>query len=159
MTHFQPYLRVVLDGEATQHGRIESFFRPRTLQVCNAITARDARWLLGGWARHPSCALLRPQRNPRHPSFSLAADCEKAKGWASRRRESGWAPLCWELRYHGSPDPLSSLPSAVEAQEDVESPSPFHKHDRGNTRDTGYRVGPLASFWSLFHMRGYRFYI
>jgi hypothetical protein len=35
----------------------------------------------------------------------------------------GWG--CWELRYHESPDPLPSLPSAVEAQEDVENPSPF----------------------------------
>jgi hypothetical protein len=35
----------------------------------------------------------------------------------------GW--LCWELRYHGSPDPLPSLPPAVEAQEAVENPSPF----------------------------------
>jgi hypothetical protein len=26
--------------------------------------------------------------------------------------------------------------------------------NRGNTRDTGYRVGPLASFWYMFHMRG-----
>jgi hypothetical protein len=49
----------------------------------------------------------------------------------------------------GSPGRKSasaSLPSAVEAREDVENPSPSHKHDRENTRDTIYRVGPLASF-------------
>jgi hypothetical protein len=67
--------------------------------------------------------------------------------------------FCWELRYHGSPDSLSSLSSAVEAQEDVENSSPFHKHDRGNTRDTGYRVEPLASFWSLYYEVVYMFLV
>jgi hypothetical protein len=53
---------------------------------------------------------------------------------------------CRELRHYGSPDPLPSLPSAVEAREVVEGPSPFPEARQRNTRDTGYSVGPLASF-------------
>jgi hypothetical protein len=43
---------------------------------------------------------------------------------------------CWELRYHGSPDPLPSLLSAVEAQEDVENPFSFTISTTEETHET-----------------------
>jgi hypothetical protein len=59
----------------------------------------------------------------------------------------------WLLRTTLSqlPDPLPSLPSAVEAREAVEDMSSFPKTRQRNTQDTGYRVGPLPSISSLYY--------
>jgi hypothetical protein len=98
--------------------------------------------------------------------MSCTLKIDLSEHWAGLRAPCAYGPsflaspcrarasLCWELRYHGSSDPLPSLPSAVEAREAVENPSPFPEAQQSNTRDTMYRVGPLASFSSLFHMRG-----
>jgi hypothetical protein len=43
---------------------------------------------------------------------------------------------------------IRSLPSRqhIRREKIWKTRLPSHKHDRGNTQDTGYRVGPLASF-------------
>jgi hypothetical protein len=52
-----------------------------------------------------------------------------------------------------------SLPSAVEAREDIENSSPFPEILQINTRDTWYRVGPLTSFSSISSEGVYMFLV
>jgi hypothetical protein len=52
-------------------------------------------------------------------------DVELMQIWSAAMLQRSVLITCWELCYHGSPDPLPSLSSAVEVQEAVENPSPF----------------------------------
>jgi hypothetical protein len=56
---------------------------------------------------------------------------------------------------------IRSLPSRQQIRREKmwKTRIPSQKHDRRNTRDTGYRVGPLASFSSLYYEGVYRFLI
>jgi hypothetical protein len=51
--------------------------------------------------------------------------CNFVQTVVHERRLDKKVHLCLKLRYHASPDPLPSLPSAEETQEAIENLSPF----------------------------------